>query len=260
MPASFLGEAWQLSFTILCNNLRFTDWFINMKSYIHALLWTKRHWQGLYEAWEIAYLKQYLQPTDIVIDVGAHAGSWSIPLSRLVTLGEVIGYEALPYYANTLSKTVRLLRRKNIQVRNKAVSDKPGQLQLVHKSPTGATLTGYTHLIGIDETSTKTVLVDAVSLDDEFATEQRRISFIKCDVEGAELSVFKGSKELIRKHKPVIYTEINEVWCQRYGHHAKTVFDLLASYGYTAYTLDKHGSMVSQLQADSGDFLFMPVN
>ena len=231
-----------------------------MKTYLHALIWTKRHWQGLYEAWEIAYLKQYLKATDVSIDVGAHAGSWSVPLSKIVTAGEVIGYEALPYYASTLVKTLRLLGRNNVQVRNKAVSDKPGQLELVWQSSSGAALTGYTHLVGIDEKATGTIQVQAVSLDDEFKSEQRRIGFIKCDVEGAELSVFKGAAALIRKHKPVIYTEINETWCQRYGHHAETVFTLLATYGYNAYTLSKQGEITPQLQPASGDFLFLPFN
>ena len=231
-----------------------------MKTYLHALIWTKRHWQGLYEAWEIAYLKQYLKATDVSIDVGAHAGSWSVPLSKIVTAGEVIGYEALPYYASTLVKTLRLLGRTNVQVRNKAVSDKPGQLELVWQSSSGAALTGYTHLVGIDEKATGTIQVQAVSLDDEFKSEQRRIGFIKCDVEGAELSVFKGAAALIRKHKPVIYTEINETWCQRYGHHAETVFTLLATYGYSAYTLSKQGEITPQLQPASGDFLFLPFN
>ncbi len=231
-----------------------------MKTYLHALIWTKRHWQGLYKAWEITYLKQYLKATDVSIDVGAHAGSWSVPLSKIVTAGEVIGYEALPYYASTLVKTLRLLRRNNVQVRNKAVSDKPRQLELVWRSSSGEALTGYTHLMGIDEKATGTIRVQAVSLDDEFKSEQRRIGFIKCDVEGAELSVFKGAAALIRKHKPVIYTEINETWCQRYGHHAETVFTLLAAYGYSAYTLSKQGEITPQLQPASGDFLFLPFN
>ena len=230
-----------------------------MKSYLHALVWTKRHWQGIYTAWEVAFLKKYIRQTDVCIDIGAHAGSWSVPLANVLVSGEVFGYEALPYYANTLSTTLKLLGKKNIRVRNKAVSDKPGHLELVWKDLSGAALTGYTHLAGATEGVSETIRVEAVCLDDEFKNEQRRIGFIKCDVEGAEFNVFKGSLNLLKTHRSVIYTEINEEWCRRYGHHSETVFDLLLSNGYVAHTLNREGNIKPQLQAGSGDFLFLPL-
>ncbi len=54
--------------------------------------------------------------------------------------------------------------------------------------------------------------------------------FIKCDVEGAELSVFKGAiKTLDRTDAPVLLFELNTKAAAAFGSTTSEYFDLLRS-------------------------------
>ena len=92
-----------------------------VKQFLHSLVWTKRHLTGQYDVSEISVVARFIRPDEICLDIGAHAGSWTRPLSKLVERGHVYAIEALPYYAKVLKLTVALLRLKNVSVINRAV-------------------------------------------------------------------------------------------------------------------------------------------
>jgi hypothetical protein len=68
---------------------------------------------------------------------------------------------------------------------------------------------------------------------DEYFKYTENISFLKVDVEGMELDVLEGAKQIIQKHKPVMYVEF-------YKQHdgAKELREFISSLGYNIYTLD----------------------
>lgn len=81
----------------------------------------------------------------------------------------------------------------NIIFINKAVGEKKGKMFFDMKGNTGSRLT--------DVKSAKTVMVDVTAVDDEI---EGNVTFIKMDIEGAELSALKGMQNIIIENLPVI--------------------------------------------------------
>ena len=84
-----------------------------------------------------------------------------------------------------------------------------------------------------------TNLVAAVSLDDYFGPVQRRVDFIKVDVEGGELSVLEGMQGMLQKDHPVLLIELHGCGCNNEVH---PVVSKLVNAGYTCRYLDGSGT------------------
>jgi FkbM family methyltransferase len=209
---------------------------LSFREYAHVALWTQRHLLNVYHEPELDLIRPFLEPTDTCIDVGAHAGSWMVPLSRLVPQGRVLGVEALPYYARVLRKTLRLLRRNNVEIIGKAVLDAPKSVEMVWQDPSGQRLTGLTHVASETEaTQPGTITVEGTTLDAYATSMPGRLRFIKLDIEGAELLALKGAATLIARHRPFIYTELDAAYCARYNYTPADLFAYLGGHNYHAY-------------------------
>jgi FkbM family methyltransferase len=230
------------------------------REFLHTLIWVKRHALGQMPADEVRALAGYLTPTDSVLDIGAHAGNWTVALSRMVPQGKVFAFEALPYYAKVLRATLRLLGRKNVQVVGHPALDDEREIEMVWLDPAGQRLTGYTHVRGAQEPSTSTVSVNSIVLDDFLGSASSAVRFIKIDIEGAELSALKGATRLLNAHQPVLYVEVNDSYCARYGHSASDVFAFLAEFGYEAYSHERDSwvSVDASTYGGEGDVWFLP--
>lgn len=232
-----------------------------IREYLHALLWAKRHLSGQLAVPELGVVTRHLQPDDVCVDVGAHAGSWMIPLSRRVSAGRVYAFEALPYYASVLNKLVTVLRRRNVTVVNRAVTERPCEVRMVWRDPAGRRLTGCTHIAGKGENTAGSVSVTGQPLDDYFAETKPPVTLLKCDVEGAELGVFRGATRLLDRCRPVIFTELTEEFCRRYGHRAADVFDFFQTREYWSFVFAGSGRPV-QIQGigeyRQNDVIFVP--
>jgi FkbM family methyltransferase len=226
----------------------------------HTLLWLKRHVSGELRVPELPCLLPFLQPDDVFFDVGAHAGAWAVPVSKIVRGGHVYAFEAFPYYARLLENVVTLLRRTNVTVIVGAVSDKPGQTSIVWKDADGHRLTGKTHMSATADADVS-VPVPTLTIDGFYAPlAPRRVRLIKCDVEGAELLVFRGAEQTIAKWRPIVFCEINAEFCLRYGHRMEDVFAFFAARSYATFTAH-HGRLRPLEPAEYsglGDVVFVP--
>jgi len=62
-----------------------------------------------------------------------------------------------------------------------------------------------------------------------------KITFIKCDVEGAELMVFKGGMNFLSKYHPTILCEIEEKNTDRYEYKPEELIDFLKNFNYDIF-------------------------
>jgi FkbM family methyltransferase len=231
-----------------------------VKHLLHACIWARRHLAGRLPAPELSPLLGLLAPDDVFLDVGVHAGSWTIPASRVLTAGHVYAFEALPYYAKVLKATLRLLGRRNVTVTVGAVSDAEGEVEVVWKDAAGRRLTGMTRISQNQDDGEK-VRVRALTIDGFRRQHPHgRIRLVKCDVEGAELLVLRGAASTIDASRPLVFCELYDAYCARYGFSSRDVFAFFSTRGYRTMAFEDRTfrSLNPAHYRGAGDVLFVP--
>lgn len=179
---------------------------------------------------EFRLIRRHVRTRDTVCDIGANKGSFVFWLSRWCRKGRVVAFEPQPQFAGLLGRLTRDLKLGNVTVEPKAVFSKPGQADLfVPKghSP-GASLVSKT----AGASDFETISVPMVRLDDYF-DHGEQIAFMKVDVEGAELEVFKGAERILREQSPLLIFECENRHLD--GISVEDVFAYLNSLGYAGH-------------------------
>lgn len=154
---------------------------------------------------DFAVLKYLVKPADIVADVGANIGDYTKILSDLVgRQGKVFSFEPVPSTYEILSSNIQRLKLTNVRSFNNAISSQEGRLIMeIPIHPEGKE-THYLARIVTHEDDGNALRVDieARRLDSMLASVLESVKFVKCDVEGHELSAIQSAEQLIAKSKP----------------------------------------------------------
>ncbi len=163
---------------------------------------------GGFEAHETRDLCARAWSGAVAVDVGANIGVFTIPLARVVgPQGKVLAFEPVPENARRLQENIELNRLKNVHLYRLALSDKAGEVAIHLADDPALHSTGevvQSRATGVAMT------VSATTLDRVWQEAGRPpVSALKIDVEGAELGVLKGSKELLEQCHPPLLVEAN---------------------------------------------------
>jgi len=154
---------------------------------------------GVYEKFETQTVKQYIKPGDVVLDLGANIGYYTLIFAKLVgKQGKVYAFEPDPNNFKLLQKNIEVNNYTNVELIQKAVSDKNGKatMYIVEEHPAGNRL-----FDAHDKADRNTIEVKTIRLDDFFNNDNHEINFIKMDVEGTENKVIAGMPLILRKTK-----------------------------------------------------------
>ena len=207
-------------------------------------------------------LSQYFEKGSVVFDVGGHFGYLTKEFAKLYGGGcSIHSFEPTSYNYDVLQRVCGKI--KNAVLNNFALSDSKGTVDInIPVKKQGKIGPGLAHFG--DETNRDyiTESIDTITMD-EYMTENdiQNLDFIKCDVEGAELLVYKGGLNTLKKYKPVVYTEIREQFTQRLGYSAKEIFNLFFDLGYKAYICNEAGIRSNEVKTytdEAQDYLFIP--
>lgn len=160
-----------------------------------------------------------------LIDAGANMGVFSYYLSRAAgPEGRVYAFEAQPELGAHLRAVRETFGLDNLAVVPQALSSAPGTLTL-QRPAVGSGRASFDHDAGSDA---ERLEVRVTTLDDFLAGEDcPPLRFVKCDVEGHELEVFRGAQATLSRDGPLLLFEC---------HHAEAadggLFDFLAGLGY----------------------------
>ena len=146
------------------------------------------------------------EPGELAIDVGANIGYMTAVLAARVGSsvdGSVWSFEAHPEIFSELKLNVdnwqQQLKTVQFFPKNVAVSEQKGTVQL--QIPDAFTNNrGLASVMSVAEVTDKSIILESCSLDDLFL-ESREIGVMKLDVEGHELQVLKGAKQLFQQKK-----------------------------------------------------------
>ena len=174
-------------------------------------------------------LAEHLKKGDVVYDLGANVGFYTLLSARLVgPEGHVYAFEPYPKSAETTRHNLAINGFEHATVINKAIADKPG-LEWFEMDTTPTTFR-----LG-ENRGRKGMWVAVTSIDALLEEgEVRAPDFIKIDVEGAEKRVLLGMKTTLGLHRPTILCEV---------HYAvfdfeQFVVDELGPLGYDIRALD----------------------
>lgn len=149
------------------------------------------------------YLKHHpLQRGEVILDIGAYIGLFTILASRQVgDEGLVIAIEADPANFDLLQKNIRENGLTNVRALCVGVGETPGTLYLHSRGNCSELSTeremrrGNSTMVG---TPIPVTTIDTICHQHDL----RRVSFIKMDIEGAELTVLNGARKLIERDRP----------------------------------------------------------
>jgi len=160
--------------------------------------------RGTYSQDETAIFERLVNAGDVVFDIGAHVGYFTLLASRLVGAdGKVFAFEPLPVNLAYLNQHKRVNRATNVQILPVAVGGSEGEMSMDMRSGTGrgrldSEIAGggpRVKVVNLD------ALVDRGDLPGP--------DFIKMDVEGAEGEALRGAAGLLVRHRPTILLSLH---------------------------------------------------
>lgn len=180
--------------------------------------------RGTYEPRQCEAFQRLVRPGDVVFDVGAHVGFYTVLSSSLAGPGgRVYAFEPLPANLRYLRRHCALNRCTNVTIIEACIGDRAGTARFDDSHGTGV---GHLAPGG-------TLEVQVRSLDELIASGEAPVpDVIKVDVEGAERLVLAGAESTLRQHHPVLILSVHS------GELERDCREALAGFGYTVSTID----------------------
>lgn len=179
-----------------------------LKGYRFGLFTSTRFIRGTYGDIECNAMLGIIKSGDIVLDVGAHIGYFTLFFSHMVGRdgnrdGKVFAFEPLPLNLTYLRRHLNVNGVKNVKVFPAAVG--------LENSRQSFDLAGGTGRGSLSTRKEGNLLrVQVLSLDSMYA--QGEISgpdFIKMDIEGAEGEALRGARKMLEKCRPTILLAVH---------------------------------------------------
>lgn len=186
------------------------------------------------EAKHEQFMLSELVGSQVVFDVGANVGYYSIQMGRILRdTGHVFAFEPISYQFGLLEKNIALNSLTNVTKIKMIVSETTERRRIYFS---GLESTGTSSLV---VKSDKYEDVDSITVD-QFCTENgiNEIDLIKIDVEGHELSVLKGMSNLLQDGKiKKLFVEIENELLSKAGTSAAQVVSFLRSFHYQPFSI-----------------------
>lgn len=167
----------------------------------------------------------YFPDKGLMLDIGANIGSHCLQFRENFTEIEIYAFEPFPENYNLLKQNTQ--RYNNIKCFNLGVGSRNS---IVHFNNGHEFNSGVVSIVPESENPNIVLSLDTFNFD-------KKVEFIKIDVEGHELSAFEGMRELLLRDKPLIWLEDNE----------KNAVPYLQSLGYR----------ILQKQIETNDYLMI---
>jgi FkbM family methyltransferase len=201
---------------------------------------------GVYEIHIDKYLKKViLEDIDIIVNIGANIGFYTVSLANHFKKNSIIGIEPNPEAYLLLQKNVTINGlNERVTVYNSCVSDKICEVR-------------FNYIKGKSEFSSLNKIIpeyggNSIQLTKVISSfplnhfvGDNKVGLILMDVEGAENLVLDGALELIKSDRPVIIMECADKLLSSFNSSSSKVISLLKSLDYSVLTLDNSSSAFS---------------
>jgi FkbM family methyltransferase len=207
-----------------------------------------RSWNLEYEYKALDSLQRQIRPGNVVWDIGANIGIYTILSGQRVgTSGQVIAWEPHP-------QTVQVLKS---HVRANGIADR---CKVIEAAVSDGTASKLTFNLEQDHTTSRlalspandhgnTILTEVKSLDEWREELGRQPHLLKIDVEGAEVLVLRGGTKLLSGHfgsRPLILIAIHPQYLPEFGCDTTEIEQLCRRFDYIAYDLERKTAAPTQ--------------
>ena len=154
-----------------------------------------------YEPVITGLFEKSLKRGDVVVDVGANLGYYTLLSAKLVgDTGKVYAFEPMHSAFERIKKNVSLNNFKNIILENAGISNKEEKLKVFFQNE---------YRVGIEQKGEKEE-VKFIVLDDYIKKHKiKKLSLLKIDTDGYDFKVVKGAINIIKKFRPIVTAEIS---------------------------------------------------
>jgi FkbM family methyltransferase len=149
-----------------------------------------------------ALMLRLLRPGMRFVDVGAHLGYEAVLASVLVgSTGKVVSFEPQPQIVEWTARNLEQF--PNARIVRAAAGEATGTIQFTELEILRSAFSGA----AICEEMGRRISVPVTTLDEALDVCERPVDFLKCDAEGAEMSVLRGAERILREDKPFLVLE-----------------------------------------------------
>jgi len=221
---------------------------------------------GCWEFWVTQAIARHLQPGMVCADVGANVGYYTLLMAaRVGAAGRVHAFDILPAHCRLVTRSAEINGfRGTVTVHQCAVAERDGEARiLVPQSGDTFAHLGNAAMADVNTRSPPGEMMqpgvvasrklDSVDFWPAGAPlADRRLDFIKVDVEGAEPLVWEGSLAVRDTYRPVICMEY-EGWRQGYPEFLTRVRE----HGYRVRYIEYDSSLVELPKEPAPERLYM---
>ncbi len=198
---------------------------------------TSRYFINDFEAELLRFVRKVVRPGDVVLDIGANIGIFTILLARWVgSGGHVYAFEPAVETRAVLQDHLILNHvADRVTIIPDAISDAPGR-SLFHTVGTSGENTlspKHSRLPAANSAEVTVTTIDAFCLERGIVP-----SFIKIDTEGYEIHALRGAREILARHSPPLVVELHPMTWSEIGVNVDELDGLLAGMTYLSKTLE----------------------
>jgi FkbM family methyltransferase len=189
---------------LICSEFRSTAVMFYCDPRFHVERQIIRH--GLFGPHLLIFMAEFIAPDTRVLDIGANVGAYTIPLAKAFPSVVVDAFEPNPYATARLRRNLALNKTGNVRLYEVGAGGRAAVMQLhAFAGPDLGSSSFFRPRAKGPQP--RLITVKVVAIDDVYRDDVRPVSLIKIDVQGFELQVLHGARQLITRYKPVILLE-----------------------------------------------------
>ena len=176
----------------------------------------------------------------VVLDIGAHIGLYSLPLSsRISPEGKIYAFEPSEINRHFLKKNLELNKIQNVDVLPFLVGSKDVQNVEFYEdakevNPMGGIILSKYMNDNVVITNKQMVSLDTYCQDNDIQPE-----LIKIDVEGAEIDLLLGAKNTLLKYRPTIFLSLHPQHIEETNHSLSDLQSYLEEVNFKCLTINR---------------------
>jgi FkbM family methyltransferase len=207
-----------------------------------------------YEAFEVFLIEQVTKKGMTFVDIGACMGYHTLVGSRCVgKAGSVVAFEPAPDNHSLLMRNIRANHISNVHVINAAVMDYQGTTDLYLS---GINFGDHRVYDAMDEKRfneggrRQRISIPCVRIDDVLKDYESKADVIKMDVQGAEMSVFRGMKKTLANPEVIVFCEFWPYGLRNFGSSPGEMLAFFDSLGFAMYEIFEEQQRIGLVDSD----------